>query len=205
MSPRIFVDKKRNEALEALPEAESNEAGPESVTEAEAKVTETSPEAKTVSQIDPAEYDRVKAERDSLLDRLARLQAEFENVRKREARERNEFRDFAVAGAVELFLPVLDNFQLALKSTGSVEQLRAGVELIVKQMEEALRTLHVQPIEAVGAEFDPRVHEAIEMVEKPDVPDHEVFDEVRRGYRIKDRLLRPAMVRVASNPQQKEA
>ncbi|HET8637474.1 MAG TPA: nucleotide exchange factor GrpE, partial [Acidobacteriaceae bacterium] len=83
--------------------------------------------------------------------------------------------------------------------------LRAGVELIVKQMEDALRTLNVQPVEAVGAEFDPRVHEAIEMVEKPDVPDHQVFDEVRRGYRIKDRLLRPAMVRVASNPQQKEA
>ena len=201
MSPRIFVDKKMNEA----PEAESNEAGRESVTEAEAKVTETAAEAKAVSQIDPVEYDRVKAERDSLLDRLARLQAEFENARKREARERNEFRDFAVAGAVELFLPVLDNFQLALRSTGSLEQLRAGVELIVKQMEEALRTLHVQPIEAVGTEFDPRVHEAIEMVEKPDVPDHEVFDEVRRGYRIKDRLLRPAMVRVASNPQQKEA
>jgi molecular chaperone GrpE len=205
MSPRIFVDKKMNEALAALPEAESNEVGPESVTQAEAKVTENAPEAKAISPIDPAEYDRVKAERDSLLDRLARLQAEFENARKREARERNEFRDFAVAGAVELFLPVLDNFQLALKSTGSVEQLRAGVELIVKQMEEVLRTLHVQPIEAVGAEFDPRVHEAIEMVEKPDVPDHEVFDEVRRGYRIKDRLLRPAMVRVASNPQQKEA
>ncbi len=151
------------------------------------------------------EYDRVKAERDSLLDRMARLQAEFENARKREARERNEFRDFAVAGAVEQFLPVLDNFQLALKSTGSAEQLRAGVELIVKQMEEALRSLNVQPIETVGAEFDPRVHEAIEMVEKPDVPDHQVFEEVRRGYRIKERMLRPAMVRVASNPQQKEA
>jgi len=100
---------------------------------------------------------------------------------------------------------VLDNFHLALRATGSADQLRAGVELIVKQMEDALRTLNVQPVEAVGAAFDPRVHEAIEMVERPDVPDHQVFDEVRRGYRIKDRLLRPAMVRVASNPQQKEA
>lgn len=159
-------------------------------------------EAKMVPQ---EELDRLKIERDSLLDRLARLQAEFENARKREQRERNEFREYAVAGAVELFLPVLDNFQLALKSTGSAEQLRVGVELIVKQMEEALRTLNVQPVEAVGAVFDPRVHEAIEMVEKPDVPDHQVFEEVRRGYRIRERLLRPAMVRVASNPQQKEA
>jgi molecular chaperone GrpE len=200
MSRRIFVDKKMSvPELEAAPEVESKESVPESVTETDMKAVEAAP---TVSQ---EEYERVKAERDALLDRLARLQAEFENARKREARERTEFRDFAVAGAVEQFLPVLDNFQLALKSTGSAEQLRTGVELIVKQMEEALRALNVQPIEAVGAEFDPRVHEAIEMVEKPDVPDHQVFDEVRRGYRIKERMLRPAMVRVASNPQQKEA
>ena len=151
------------------------------------------------------EYDRLKAERDTLVDRLARLQAEFENARKREARERAEFRDFAVSGAIEQFLPVVDNFQLALKSTGSMDQLRTGVELIVKQMEEVLRGLNVQTVETVGTEFDPRIHEALEMVEKTDVPDHQVIEEVRRGYRIKERLLRPALVRVASNPQQKEA
>lgn len=151
------------------------------------------------------ENEKLKAERDGLVDRLARLQAEFDNARKREARERNDFRDYAVSGAVEQFLPVLDNFQLALKSTGSAEQLRTGVELIVKQMEEALRNLNVQPIEAVGAIFDPRVHEALEMVERPDLPDHQVFDEVRRGYRIKEKLLRPALVRIVNNPQQKEA
>lgn len=151
------------------------------------------------------ENERLKSERDALADRLARLQAEFDNARKREARERSEFRDFAVAGAIEQFLPVLDNFQLALKSTGSAEQLRTGVELIVKQMEEALRNLNVQAVETVGTQFDPRFHEALEMVEKPDVPDHQVFEEVRRGYRVKERLLRPALVRVASNPQQKEA
>src|SRR5579883_1806913 len=157
------------------------------------------------SNVPQEEYDRLKAERDMLVDRFARLQAEFENYRKREARERAEFRDFATASAVEQFLPVLDNFQLALKSTGSAEQLRTGVELIVRQMEEALRALNVQPVETVGMEFDPRVHEALEMVERPDLPDHQVFEEVRRGYRIKERLLRPALVRVVSNPQQKEA
>jgi len=151
------------------------------------------------------EYDRLKAERDLLFDRLARLQAEFDNSRKRETKERGEFRDFAVSNAVEQFLPVLDNFQLALKSTGSAEQLRTGVELIVKQMEEALRSLNVQPVETVGSPFDPRVHEALEMVERNDLPDHQVFEEVRRGYRIRERLLRPALVRVASNSQQKEA
>jgi molecular chaperone GrpE len=186
-------------------EAINNDAAAES---AESRTAEANteplelPEASAISQ---EEFDRLKAERDSLLDRLARLQAEFENARKREARERNEFRDYAIAGAVEQFLPVLDNFQLALKSTGSAEQLRTGVELIVKQMEDALRSLNVQPIETVGTEFDPRVHEALELVEKPELPDHQVFDEVRRGYRIKERLLRPALVRVASNSQQKEA
>jgi molecular chaperone GrpE len=181
------------ETLEVIPNAE---ASPDPSTGA------ALPESSAISQ---EEFERLKAERDALVDRLARLQAEFENARKREARERAEFRDYAVANAVEQFLPVLDNFQLALKSNGTVEQLRAGVELIVKQMEEALRSLNVQPVETVGAEFDPRVHEALEMVEKPELPDHQVFDEVRRGYRIKERLLRPALVRVASNPQQKEA
>jgi molecular chaperone GrpE len=166
------------------------------------------PQAEAIVPVETSnseELERVKAERDALVDRLARLQAEFDNARKRGERERNEFRDFAVSGAVEQFLPVLDNFQLALKSTGSAEQLRTGVELIVKQMEEALRSLNVQPVETVGTTFDPRVHEALEMVERPDLPDHQVFDEVRRGYKIRERLLRPALVRVVNNPQQKEA
>jgi molecular chaperone GrpE len=152
-----------------------------------------------------SEIDRLKGERDQLVDRLARLQAEFENARKREARERTDFRDFAVSGAVEQFLPVLDNFQLALGSSGSVEQLRTGIELIVKQMEEVLRSLNVLPVETVGARFDPRVHEALESVDRTDLPDHQVLEEVRRGYRIRDRLLRPALVRIVNNPQQKEA
>ena len=159
----------------------------------------------TPSGVPLEEFERLKAERDQLFDRLARLQAEFENARKREARERADFRDFAVANAVEQFLPVLDHFQLALASSGSAEQLRTGVGLIVKQMEEVLRSLNVQPVEAVGAKFDPRVHEALETVERDDLPDHQVLDEVRRGYRIRERLLRPALVRVVNNPQQKEA
>ena len=160
------------------------------------------PEATALLQ---SEVDRLKQERDQAVERLARLQAEFENARKRDARERADFRDFAVSGAVEQFLPVLDNFHLALKSSGSLEQLRSGLELVVKQMEEVLRSLNVQPVEAVGVRFDPRVHEALESVDRTDLPDHQVLDEVRRGYRIRDRLLRPALVRVVNNPQQKEA
>lgn len=203
-----MVEKKNNAAdrIEAAPSDDpTNDQGSVAAGIAENDDAKEPLVAVETAHVPQEEYDRLKAERDLLFDRLARLQAEFDNARKREAKERAEFRDYAVSSAVEQFLPVVDNFQLALRSTGSEEQLRAGVELIVKQMEEALRTLNVQPVESVGAAFDPRVHEAIEMVERADLPDHQVFEEVRRGYRIRERLLRPAMVRVASNPQQKEA
>ncbi len=151
------------------------------------------------------ELDRLQAERDQLFDRLARLQAEFDNYRKREARERAEYRDYALINTVEQILPVLDNFQLALRSESSAEQLRSGVELIVRQMGEILRSLGVQPVPTLQTQFDPRLHEAIEMVEREDLPDHQVMEEVRRGYTLRDRLLRPALVRVATNPKQKTA
>jgi molecular chaperone GrpE len=194
---RKATDPINEEQLEsdlAVDPADSSTGGADSPAQTNAEIAQLQSEA-----------DRLKGERDQLVDRLARLQAEFENARKREARERADFRDFAISGAVEQFLPVLDNFQLALGSSGSVEQLRTGVELIVKQMEDVLRSLNVQPVESVGSRFDPRVHEALESVERSDLPDHQVLEEVRRGYRIRDRLLRPALVRIVNNPQQKEA
>uniref|UniRef100_E6QIP4 Heat shock protein (HSP-70 cofactor) n=1 Tax=mine drainage metagenome TaxID=410659 RepID=E6QIP4_9ZZZZ len=148
---------------------------------------------------------RLETERDQLMDRLARLQAEFDNARKRQEREKTEFRDYATGMVVEQFLPVLDNFTLALGSNASAEQLRSGVELIVKQMDEVLRGLNVQAVATVGEMFDPRVHEALGSVERDDLPDQSVAEEIRRGYRLRERLLRPALVRVASNPGQTEA
>ena len=149
-----------------------------------------------------AELEQVKGERDQLLDRLARLQAEFDNARKREAKERADSRDYTVSNTVEPFLGVMDNFQLALKADGTKEQLRAGVELILKQMEDALKGLNVVPVETVGAQFDPRIHEALGSIETKEFPDHQVLEEVRRGYRIRDKLLRPALVRIAVNAGQ---
>lgn len=167
---------------------------------------ETFPELEAAeAPVPQADYERLQNERDQLLDRLARLQAEFDNYRKRESRERTEYRDYALSNAVEQFLPVLDNFQLALRSQGSLEQLRSGVDLIVRQMEEIVRSLGIQPVATAGARFDPRVHEAIEMVQRDDLPDQQVIEEVRRGYSLRERLLRPALVRVASNPKQKSA
>jgi len=148
------------------------------------------------------EMEQVKGERDQLRDRLARLQAEFDNARKREAKERQDARDYAIQNAVEPFLGVMDNFNLALKAEGSAEQLKSGVEMIVKQMEDGLRGLNVQPVETVGTQFDPRVHEALGSIETKEFPDHQVLEEIRRGYKLREKLLRPALVRIASNVDQ---
>ena len=180
--------------------AEDRDNAPDGATEPKLTGEVADGPAESVSR---AEFDKLKAERDQLVDRLARLQAEFENARKRAERERVEFRDYATGSVVEQFLPVLDNFELALKSTGTAAQLRHGVELIVKQMEEILAKMQVNSIATVGEAFDPRLHEALGSVDRDDLPDQHVAEEIRRGYKVRERLLRPALVRVANNPKQK--
>jgi molecular chaperone GrpE len=147
-----------------------------------------------------AELQKLKAERDSLLDRLARAQAEFENARRRASKEQQDFRDYAAADSIKPLLPVLDSFERALQVKSEPADFRSGVELIYKQLQDALAKIGVKAIPAKGEQFDPHVHEAIEMVETSDAADHEVIEELQRGYKIKDRLLRPAMVKVAKNP-----
>ena len=145
------------------------------------------------------EAEKLKAERDALIDRLARLQAEFDNARKRAVREQQDFREYAAADVIRNFLPILDSFERALKAGGDAGDFRSGVELIYRQFQDALQKSGVQPVAAAGEVFDPRVHEAIEMVDTTELPDHQVLEELQRGYKYKDRLLRPAMVRVARN------
>ncbi len=147
-----------------------------------------------------AELQKLKAERDSLLDRLARAQAEFENARRRATKEQQDFRDYAAADAIRSLLPVIDSFERALQVKSDPGDFRSGVELIYKQLQDALAKIGVRAIPAKGEPFDPHVHEAIEMVETSDAADHEVLEELQRGYKLKDRLLRPAMVKVAKNP-----
>jgi molecular chaperone GrpE len=150
------------------------------------------------------ELRKARAERDALYDRLARLQADFENQRKRIAKEQADYKDYAVADAITALLPIVDSFDRAIKTGGgSADDFRSGVELINRQFHDALGKLGVQPIEAQGALFDPHLHQAVQMVETDEVPDHHVLEELQRGYKLKDRLLRPAMVRVASNPRSK--
>ena len=151
-------------------------------------------------EISSAELQKLKAERDALLDRLARAQAEFDNARKRAAKEQQDFRDFATVDAIKALLPVIDSFDRALQAKSEPRDFRAGIELIYKQLQDVLAKLGVRAIAAKGEQFDPHVHEAIEMVETSDAADHEVLEEWQRGYKFKDRLLRPAMVKVAKNP-----
>jgi molecular chaperone GrpE len=146
------------------------------------------------------ELQKLKAERDSLVDRLARAQAEFENARRRAAKEQQDFRDFAITDAIKTLLPVIDSFERALQTKSEAADFRNGVELIYKQLQDVLSRLGVVPIAAKGEQFNPHLHEAIEMVETSDAADHEVLEEWQRGYKLKDRLLRPAMVKVARNP-----
>jgi molecular chaperone GrpE len=161
---------------------------------------ETSEGANPIGQA--TDLDKLKTERDTLLDRLARLQAEFENARKRTAREQQEFREYAVADALRALLPTLDSFERALQTSASDKsEFRGGVELIYKQLQDALVKLGLRPVPAKGEPFDPHLHQAIEMVDTHEAEDHHVLEELQRGYKLKDRLLRPSMVRVARNPK----
>jgi molecular chaperone GrpE len=177
-----------------LPPADSNE---ESQSSSDSQ-TSVGTIANGASEL-TGELEKLKAERDEWRDRFARAQAEFENARKRAAKEQQEYRDFAISDAIKSLLPVIDSFDRALQVKSGSNDFRSGIELIYKQLQDALAKLGVRAIPAKGEPFDPHFHEAIEMVETEDAPDHHVIEELQRGYKLKDRLLRPAMVRVAKN------
>jgi molecular chaperone GrpE len=169
----------------------------------DASGSSTGPRIVSDTQAEPREAEilRLKAERDSLVDRLARLQAEFENARRRASREQQDFREFAAADTIRTLLPVLDSFERALKAAPSEKsEFRSGIDLIQKQFEDVLSKLGLHPIPATGEPFNPHLHEAVEMVDTTHAEDHTILDEFQRGYKLKDRLLRPAMVKVARNP-----
>ena len=169
--------------------------------ELEADGSAMTPDASAVASEDSA-IERLKAENAAYLDRAARLQAEFENYRKRNAKEQEDYRAYALVDALKQVLPLLDSLDRALKTeNASAEDLRGGVELIDRQFHDVLAKLGVEPIAAQGEAFDPSLHQAIQMVESADVADNHIVQELQRGYRIRNRLLRPAMVVVARNEE----
>ena len=153
-----------------------------------------------------AELRRVEAQRDELRDALARRQADFENYRKRVERDRAESYNRLVGDVVSKLLPVLDNLRRALAAESSVQASESeefrhflqGVELIYKQLTSVLEGLGLQPVEAVGQRFDPHVHEAVITEQTEEYEPDTVIQELVPGYRLGEKLLRPAIVKVAT-------
>jgi molecular chaperone GrpE len=147
----------------------------------------------------PDDLADARRERDEYYDRLLRKTAEFDNYRKRVERERREMAQAVAGDVLESLLPVVDDFERALQAEigADAAAYRKGVELIYRQLQDLLARRGVTPIEAVGRPFDPRFHQAITYEASPGRADGEVAEEVRRGYTHGERLLRPAMVKVA--------
>jgi molecular chaperone GrpE len=150
---------------------------------------------RTDAQPDPQE--ELRREKDALQDRLLRTAAEFDNYRKRVDRERRDLAEFTAAEVLRDVLPIVDNLERALAAAGEGDPLRKGVELTHKQMLDLLRKRGVKPIEALGADFDPNFHQAVVHETSSEHREGEVMEELQRGYLLGDRLLRPAMVKVA--------
>ena len=147
-----------------------------------------------------AERDQLAGEKADLQDRLLRARAEFDNARRRAERERSEYIQFAAMDLVKDLLPILDDFERAVKVETADRSYAKGVELIYQRMAETLKKMGLEPIETEGSKFDPNLHQAVERVQTEEAEDQTVLGEFQRGYNFKGKLLRPAMVRVAVKP-----
>jgi molecular chaperone GrpE len=161
--------------------------------------TESVPSPSILAEL-VAERDRAIKEKNELQDLLQRRQAEFDNFRRRSERERTEVFEFASMDAVKALLPMLDDFERALKVESADKEYARGMELIYQRLFEGLKKLGLEPISEEVPIFNPHIHHAVEMVDTKDHPDQTILEEYQRGYYFKGRLLRPAMVKVAVNP-----
>ncbi len=147
-----------------------------------------------------AERDKLASEKAELEDRLLRARAEFQNARMRAERERSDYLQFAAMDLVKDLLPVLDDFERAMRVEAADREYAKGVELIYQRMYDGLKKLGLEPIPTDGKLFDPNLHQAIERVETSEAEDQAILGEFQRGYQFRGKLLRPAMVRVAVRP-----
>ena len=189
--PILIVDENEDEQAEETNSPEDQETEPQQ---------QQDPLAALQAQI-----DTMTQERATLYDQLLRRQAEFENYRRRVDRERGETYTRARAEVLLELLPVIDNFERALASLensgGDAESLRHGVELIHKQFKDALTKFGLEPVESVGQTFDPHVHEAVTIEPTDKHKENTIIEEFQRGYKLGEKLLRPAKVKVASSPE----
>lgn len=178
-----------NPELRTIPEDERSSAEAASVADLAAQVNALT-----------AERDRLATEKAELNDRLLRRSADFDNFRKRGERDRSDFLQFAGMEFVREILPILDDFERALKTECPDPSYAKGIHLIYTRLYDALRKMGLEPMDTVGKAFDPNLHQAVERVETDEAEDQSVLGEFQRGYNFKGKLLRPAMVRVAVRP-----
>ncbi|HKO54441.1 MAG TPA: nucleotide exchange factor GrpE [Thermoanaerobaculia bacterium] len=169
----------------------------QSVDEIEHEMERTANEAAQERPAGDPPVDAQEDERRQLHDRYLRTLADFENFRRRSEREKNDFHRYALAGFIRDLLPILDNFDRALEHAEEGDDFHKGVLLIYKQLFDVLKKNGVRTIEETGVPFDPNIHEAVIREEDPSVPSHTVTAVLQKGYFLHDRLLRPAMVKVA--------
>jgi molecular chaperone GrpE len=177
-APEMTALEKRlaEKAAQESDEGADENAGPETLTEAQEAIAE-------------------------LNERIVRLTADFDNFRKRAQREKDEARKFANQGLLEKLLPVLDNFEMALTAVKDADpSVRDGVQMILDQLLGVLKESGVEPVDAMGQPFDPNLHEALSQEETTEVEEGTVVQQVQRGYKLNDRLVRPARVVVAKAP-----
>ena len=186
-----------NQNVEQVEEVvvETTENGTEAPEEVGVETTENEAVDESTEDTRLAESEAKAAE---YLDRWQRLMAEFDNYRKRSEKEKADSYDYAVSNTVAEMLPIIDNFERALKVESTDKALFAGVEMIYKQMMGLLEKLHVTPIEALGNEFDPNLHNAIMHIDDETLGENIIAEELQKGYLYKEKVIRHSLVKVAN-------
>lgn len=190
-------EKEKKKAAEQSAEAEkAKEAAAEEVLDEEAESAETSEDP--AQSAEPTAEEKLQAQVDELKDKYLRLMAEFDNFRKRSAKERLEIYPEATAAAVEAFLPLADNFERAAAAETSDEKYKEGVMMIYTQLANVFTKLGVEVIDRVGEPFDPTLENAVNQISDENLGENVVAQVYQKGYRLKDKIIRPAMVCVAN-------
>ncbi len=197
-------DGSESDSLKKKTDAYGEEPQEGATTVEESASAESSAEEDLTEPGDPVLLRQALAEQttraEEYFERLARLQADFDNFRRRTRQEKEEFYKYASERLISALLPVLDNFERALVAeSSSIDSLKSGVQMIFRQLQEALAAEGLTPVPAVGEQFDPQKHEAALRDESGDHPDNTILEELRRGYYLKDKVIRPAMVKVAKS------
>ncbi len=186
-------------------------AAPQSAQTAEVALADTAAERKPAPGLVPLSPEQIEelkakaAKADEFWDRLLRLTADLENYKKRAARERQEAVKYANESLLERLIPVLDNFEMAVAAAnnpqnGSVESIRTGIAMISSQLKSAMADAGLEEIDAANKPFDANWHEAVSQQDSAETPEGHVLQQLRKGYKLRDRLLRPATVVIAKKP-----